>query len=137
MNRAATQKGRCGVHAPLLRQASEVLKMGMLAGSLWSGWACAGVTANRLTVTPSRHTVTLSWAASTTDGVAYNIYRAPYTNACASFLKINDGSIPGTSYIDFKVVNGSSYCYGVKSINSSNQESNFSNIVLNVQVPAN
>jgi fibronectin type 3 domain-containing protein len=41
-----------------------------------------------------------------------------------------------TSYTDSVVVNGTSYCYAATAVDSSNQESGYSNIASNVQIPA-
>jgi len=83
------------------------------------------------------HTVSLSWNASSSSGISgYNIYRAPYTNSCGSYGKINTALNTGTLYTDSGVVNGSSYCYAATAVNSSG-ESGYSNIVSNVKIPAN
>jgi len=85
----------------------------------------------------STHTVNLSWSPSTSSNISgYNIYRAAYTNSCGSFSKIN--SVPNTSrlYTDSAVTDGKSYCYATTAVNSSSEESGYSNIVSNVQIPA-
>ena len=86
---------------------------------------------------PPTHTVDLSWTASTSSSVSgYNIYRAVYTTSCGSFAKINSVLNTSTSYTDSVVVNGTSYCYAATAVDSSNQESGYSNIASNVQIPA-
>ena len=83
------------------------------------------------------HTVNLSWTASTSSNISgYNIYRAAYSTSCGSFSKINSLLNTGTLYTDAAVVDGKSYCYATTAVNSSNQESGYSNIVSNVQIPA-
>jgi hypothetical protein len=83
------------------------------------------------------HTVSLSWNASTSSGVSgYNVYRAPYSGSCGSFSKINPNLNTTTLYTDSVVADGSSYCYATTAVNSSNDESGYSNIVSNVQIPA-
>jgi fibronectin type 3 domain-containing protein len=83
------------------------------------------------------HSINLSWAASTSSNVSgYNIYRAAYTNACGSFSKINPMLNTGTLYTDSVVVDGATYCYATTAVNSSNEESGYSNVVSNMQVPA-
>src|SRR5271165_5215368 len=83
------------------------------------------------------HSVNLSWSASTSSSVSgYNIYRAPYASACGSFSKINPLLNTGTLYTDFAVVDGATYCYGTTAVNTSNEESGYSNVVSNVKVPA-
>jgi hypothetical protein len=83
------------------------------------------------------HTVNLSWNASTSSGVSgYNIYRAVYTTSCGSFSKINPTLASTTAYADSSVIDGTSYCYAATAVDSSNQESGYSNIASNVQIPA-
>ena len=83
------------------------------------------------------HTVNLSWNASTSSDVSgYNIYRAVYTTSCGSYGKINSALITSTLYSDSSVVDGTSYCYASTAVNTSNEESGYSNIVSNVQIPA-
>jgi len=85
----------------------------------------------------STHSVNLSWTASTSGGISgYNVYRTTYVNsACGSFSKINSVLDTTTLYTDSSVANGSSYCYATTAVDSSNQESGYSNIVSNVRIP--
>jgi hypothetical protein len=86
------------------------------------------------------HSVSLSWDASTSSNISgYNIYRAVYStsaSSCGSFSKINSALNTSTLYTDSAVTNGASYCYAATAVNSSNEESSYSNIVSNVQIPA-
>ena len=83
------------------------------------------------------HSVALSWTASTSPDIAgYNIYRALYTSSCGSFSMINSGLNASTAYTDSLVTDGTSYCYATTAVNSSNEESGYSNVVSNVQIPA-
>ena len=83
------------------------------------------------------HSVKLSWSASTSSNVSgYNIYRAAYASRCGSFSKINSLLNTGTLYTDSAVVDGATYCYATTAVNTSNEESGYSNVVSNVQVPA-
>jgi Protein of unknown function (DUF1573)/Abnormal spindle-like microcephaly-assoc'd, ASPM-SPD-2-Hydin len=84
------------------------------------------------------HSVSLSWSASSSPNISgYNVYRAIYTSSCGAYSKIN-GSTPGTltTYSDSSVSDGTNYCYATTAVNSSNEESGYSNIVFNVQIPA-
>jgi len=83
------------------------------------------------------HTVNLSWNPSSSPNISgYNIYRAPYVNsACGSFVKINAVLNVGTLYADSAVTDGTSYCYATTAVNSSNEQSGYSNIVSNLQIP--
>jgi hypothetical protein len=82
------------------------------------------------------YSINLSWGASTSSNLSgYNIYRAAYASACGSFSKINPALNTGTLYTDSAVVDGATYCYATTAVNTSNEESEYSNIVSNVQVP--
>jgi hypothetical protein len=83
------------------------------------------------------HSINLSWNASTSEDISgYNIYRAVYASACGSYSKINSLLNAGTVYTDSVVVDGATYCYATTAVNTSNEESGYSNIVSNLQVPA-
>ena len=84
------------------------------------------------------HSVNLSWSASTSSNISgYNVYRAVYSSSsCGSYSKINAVLSTGTLYTDSAVVDGTAYCYAATAVNTSNQESPYSNIVSNVQIPA-
>lgn len=86
----------------------------------------------------STHTVSLSWNGSTSSGISgYNVYRALYANSvCGSFSKVNSVLDTGTLYTDSSVADGKAYCYATTAVNTSNQESGYSNIASNVQIPA-
>jgi hypothetical protein len=83
------------------------------------------------------HTVSLSWNASTSSNISgYNVYRAVYaSSSCGLFSKINSVLDTTTLYTDSVIVDGTSYCYATTAVNTSNQESGYSNIVSNVQIP--
>jgi hypothetical protein len=84
----------------------------------------------------SSHTVNLSWNASSSSNISgYNIYRAVYTTQCGSYSKINQVINTTTLYTDSTVANSTSYCYAATAVNTSSQESGYSNIVSNVQIP--
>ena len=85
----------------------------------------------------SNHSVALSWNPSTSSGIAgYNVYRSSYSSSCGSFARINGSLEANTVYTDSSVADGTSYCYATTAVDSSNQESTYSNIVSNVQIPA-
>ena len=97
---------------------------------------CGGRSTSDTVTGASTHTVDLSWNASTSaDVCCYNVYRAVYTNSCGSFSKINSVLITSTWYTDSEVMDGTSYCYATTAVNTSDEESSYSNIVSNVQIP--
>jgi len=72
------------------------------------------------------HTVTLNWNASSSQNVTgYNIYRG--TVSGGPYSKINSALDPNTNYIDSTVVDGKTYYYVTTAVNSSNEESTYSN----------
>jgi hypothetical protein len=70
----------------------------------------SGITAApRLLISRPPHTVKLTWVASTTPGVTYNIYRA--TVSTGKVEQLNTAPITGLSFIDTHPVNGERYIY--------------------------
>ena len=72
------------------------------------------------------HSVTLSWTASTSSVVGYNVYRStvsggPYT------LMTTSGPVAGSPYTDSTVQAGVTYFYVVTAVDSNGNESAFSN----------
>jgi len=77
-------------------------------------------------IAPPPHYVDLSWAASNSQGViGYNIYRG--TVSGGPYNKINTSLDPSTQYTDDSVVAGQIYYYVATAMNSSDQESGYSN----------
>jgi len=72
------------------------------------------------------HTVDLSWNARTSNNViGYNVYRG--TTSGGPYTKINSTLDPNTAYTDSSVANGITYYYVSTAVNSSNEESGYSN----------
>ena len=83
------------------------------------------------------YSVNLSWNASSSPNVAgYNIYRAVYQSSCGVFSRVNSSLNTNTLYADETVADGTSYCYATTAVNSSNEESGYSNTVSAVEIPA-
>lgn len=84
-------------------------------------------TAESLTGTgtaPSQHTVDLSWTASA-EAVGYNIYRGATSGG--PYTMINSALDSTTAYADSTVVSGATYYYVATAVNSSSEESGYSN----------
>lgn len=75
----------------------------------------------------SGHTVTLSWKASTSTVMGYNVYRG--TKAGGPYSVITSSPVASTSYVDSAVQGSTTYYYVVTSVNNSGQESTDSNQV--------
>jgi hypothetical protein len=84
------------------------------------------------------YSVNLSWNASTSPDISgYNVYRAVYVSSCGAYSKINGSTLDtATTYADSSVVDGTNYCYATTAVNSANEESAYSNIASNIQIPA-
>jgi hypothetical protein len=78
-----------------------------------------------------QHSVNLSWKASTTPGIAYNVYRL----GPSGMLKLNTAPIPQTSYVDSTVQPGETYYYVIKAASAKGIESIPSNQV-RVTIPS-
>jgi Abnormal spindle-like microcephaly-assoc'd, ASPM-SPD-2-Hydin len=77
--------------------------------------------------TPSpQHSVTLNWNASTSSGVVgYNMYRGMISGG--PYNQINSALETGTTGTDSAVISGQTYYYVVTAVDSSSQESSYSN----------
>ncbi|MGA8761918.1 MAG: choice-of-anchor D domain-containing protein [Candidatus Sulfotelmatobacter sp.] len=76
----------------------------------------------------AQYTVGLSWNPSNSPNITgYNVYRAVYANACGTYSKVNSILNPGTTYTDSTAPGGATYCYATTAVNSSNEESTYSN----------
>jgi len=72
-----------------------------------------------------RHTVTLSWKASTSAVAGYNVYR----RGTLGTTKINSQPVTGTTYVDSSVQPGQTYYYVTKAVGPTGSESGPSNEV--------
>jgi hypothetical protein len=71
------------------------------------------------------HSVSLSWTASTSTVVGYNVYRG--TASGGPYTLVNSSLVTGTTYTDLGVASGQTYYYVVTAVNSSGAESVYSN----------
>jgi len=85
---------------------------------------------NSCPATSGLHTVSLSWTASTTSGVTYNIYRATTSGGYNYGTPLNSAPISGTSFSDCSVTLGQTYYYVIRAVDGSgNQSANSSEVV--------
>ena len=71
------------------------------------------------------HSVMLKWTASPSSGVSgYNVYRS--TAAGTGYSKINSSLVSGLTYTDATVIDGVTYYYVSTSVDSSGDESSYS-----------
>lgn len=76
---------------------------------------------------PIQHTVNLSWTASTSTVVGYNVYRG--TQSGGPYSKVNPVLQASTNYSDATVQSGQTYYYVTTAVDSSSVESQNSNEV--------
>jgi Abnormal spindle-like microcephaly-assoc'd, ASPM-SPD-2-Hydin/Protein of unknown function (DUF1573) len=76
-------------------------------------------------VAATPHSVSLSWTASTSTVSGYNVYRS--TTSGAGYSKVNGGLVGGVNYTDSSVQNGVTYYYVTTAVDSSGNESRYSN----------
>jgi centrosomal CEP192-like protein/HYDIN/CFA65/VesB family protein len=74
-----------------------------------------------------QHSVSLSWSASTSGVVGYNVYRGSVTGG--PYTKINSVLSASTNYADNSVQAGQTYFYVTTAVNGSGLESGYSNQV--------
>ena len=88
--------------------------------------SCGGGAGRNDSSTPKQHTVSLSWKASSTPNVQYNIYRStqhlgPYSR------KLNPAPVSATTFTDSTVQSGATYYYVVTAVDQNSAESDYSN----------
>ena len=74
----------------------------------------------------SPHSVDLSWDASPSQVVGYNLYRG--TQAAGPYGKLNSSLIAGLTFVDTSVQSGNTYYYVATAVDSSQVESGYSNV---------
>jgi len=74
---------------------------------------------------PPQHSVSLSWTASTSVVVGYNVYRGPNTGG--PYTKVNTVLQASTNYTDLTVSGGQTYYYVTTAVDASSVESAHSN----------
>jgi Abnormal spindle-like microcephaly-assoc'd, ASPM-SPD-2-Hydin len=102
---------------------------GSITGSIQISSNASGsplsITLNGTGVQPVSHSTTLSWAASTSVVVGYNVYRASVSGG--PYTKLNTSLVSALTYADSAVQAGQTYFYVVTAVDSSGVESVFSN----------
>jgi hypothetical protein len=78
-----------------------------------------------------QHNVNLSWKASTSPVLGYNVYR----RGPSGLVKLNVALVAGTTYIDSTVQPGQTYYYTTKAVSATGTESSPSNEV-RAQIPS-
>lgn len=108
-----------------LQRLIGILALAILDVVLASCYACGSGGSNSHTQ-PSQHSVTLSWTASTSPVVGYDIYRGtqhsgPYP------VKLNSSPLSSTTFTDSTVQSGVTYFYVVTAEDANHVQSDYSN----------
>jgi fibronectin type 3 domain-containing protein len=85
----------------------------------------ATITLSGTGVAPIQHSVDLTWTASTSTVSGYNVYRSTVNGS--SYTKINSSLVTTLNYTDSTVQNGTTYYYVTTAVDSSGNESVYSN----------
>jgi fibronectin type 3 domain-containing protein len=91
-----------------------------------SGSAAESVSGTGVAAAP-QYSVDLTWNASTSQVNGYNIYRG--SKSGGPYAKMNSSLNPTTTYTDKTVSASTTYYYVTTAVNSSGQESTYSNQV--------
>jgi len=79
----------------------------------------------RFQISPKKHAVILTWNASTSPVIGYNVYRR--SSPQGSYLKINPSVVPALTFTDDTVQSGITYYYVARAVDAQNHESINSN----------
>jgi fibronectin type 3 domain-containing protein len=86
----------------------------------------ASITLSGTGVAAATHSVALNWTASTSTVSGYNVYRS--TTSGTGYSKVNTtGLVGNVNYTDTSVANGTTYYYVTTAVDSSGNESGYSN----------
>jgi fibronectin type 3 domain-containing protein len=85
--------------------------------------------------TPGKHSVSLSWTASTTAGVTYNVYRGSATGVCSGVVTPYATGIAATTFTDLNVANGSTDVYAVSAVGTGGESACTSEVQAQVPNP--
>jgi fibronectin type 3 domain-containing protein len=83
--------------------------------------------------TPGKHSVSLSWTASTTPGVTYNLYRGTAANVCSGTPTPLATGISGTTFTDSTAALNTTYFYNVSAVGTGGESACDGEVT--VQVP--
>jgi fibronectin type 3 domain-containing protein len=84
-----------------------------------------GLSANGAQTQAEAHSVTLSWRASKSNTIGYNIYRG--VSSTGPYSKINSSPHPKATFTDASVQRGQTYFYVTTALNKNGEESRRSN----------
>jgi hypothetical protein len=127
-----------GASVPVTLAPSQKLTFSVIFSPTTAGGASGSVTVSSnaagspatialagIGVAATPHTVSLSWTASTSTVSGYNVYRS--TTSGGGYSKVNGGLVGGVNYTDSTVQNGVNYYYVTTAVDSSGNESTYSN----------
>ncbi len=97
----------------------------MIGGLLSCGGGAGSAAEAGGETVPNPHSVDLSWNASTSPVVGYNVYRSTSSNG--PYEKLNASLVSATTYTDQTVEGGVTYYYVTTAVDSEGLESAYSN----------
>jgi hypothetical protein len=121
---AGSRKG----NARSLAIAPPLLVLILLAQSACGGGGSADVQT-------SPHSATLTWAASVTANVTYNVYRGSTSGGEDMTTPINPSAISALSYTDSNVTAGSQYFYVVEAVDGSGNSVPSNEVMATIPTP--
>lgn len=80
------------------------------------------------------HSVVLTWGASPTSGVTYNMYRKTSAGSCVPANKIVSG-LTALTYTDTTVLNGATYFYAVSAQSSGGESTCSAEVQIAIPTP--
>ena len=142
---AASSSGQfsiSGVSFPLTIPSGQSVSFGVVFTPTAAGNASANLsfsssssatkTNEALTAKATSPYISLSWSPSTSQVSGYNVYRG--TSSSGPFARLNSSLNTTTSFTDNSIGVGATYFYATTAVNSSGQESSYSNMA-EVNVP--
>lgn len=114
---------------PLMRMGTGLVTvLALLLCVLWfrESWGSHGASSASSSLRPrSLHSVTLTWTASSSPVLGYNVYRS--SKPSGPYTRINSDLVHGLSYRDQDVRSGMTYYYVTRAVDAKGQESGNSN----------
>lgn len=96
--------------------------------ALWAYWLY-GTATNRLSIAARTRSVTLTWQPSSSPIVGYYIYRSTISGNFAD-PPLNSSPITGTTFVDTKAAQHTTYYYVAVAVDASKNESPLSNVAV-------
>jgi hypothetical protein len=127
-----------GAGTPVTLSSTQAFTFGVLFNPISAGSVTGSVTVasnasgspktialSGIGVAITAHSVALTWNASSDPVAGYNVYRS--TTSGSGYVPVNGGLVGGLAYTDTSVQSGATYYYVTTAVDSSGNESSYSN----------